>query len=790
MITTVTMPTAEFNDADLVADSLKGNREAFRQIVERYQTLISSLGYCATGNVALSEDLAQETFVTAWQKLADLREPAKLRAWLCGINRFLVSKEFRRLGREPIHAAESLEAVDEWTSPEPLPLDHVISDEEKAILWRAIQRIPEIYREPLVLYYREHQSIEAVAQSLDLTEDAVKQRLSRGRKLLQQSVLGFVEAALERTKPDKAFALGVLAALPLATTTVKAAAAGVAIKGGSSVKAAASFAMLGAVLTAGALFTVSLFGFFAFTGACVGYMMNRACKRSARDLQHVIACWRTLAIAFLAIAAPALVASMVIPQPAWCHTYSGVATLWLRLLYPAVLVALIIWIGRWWQGLRHGEADKSSFDELLKKRFAIWLALGLLVPALFGGEFLCGAVFSATWSSQRLDANQAQQMLGSRKDAEVFLKEYASGTKELTIRLPESRRRVAYFTEADAATLAALAGSGITYKTLVEGHDFVDTGLTWHALILLSVFVAAMGGMVIAGHPWQQRFFVRQEAEVRQDERAARNAFKALAVSVALVMLAVGVALCLITRWNVRSLSAVEVQRMVDELKGAQFEVYQYSNGTKELWISHQRHPDFIASATPVTLSILADKEIHYKTYVQGRDFGFGAPRPWAAFFWICLLGGGAVIILWSVSPKIIAVIVASVMLFLCIMMVFMAPWHASTISAEAGRAMILEHPADRFEVTEYSSGARELSIFSHGSGHSYIARADDSTLALLAEKKIAFQTSVQGRDFGYGVPTRRIAGLWILLFAGIGGFVVWLAWRKKATPDRITAGA
>jgi DNA-directed RNA polymerase specialized sigma24 family protein len=47
--------------------------------VERYQTLISSLAYCATGNVSQSEDLAQQTFVSAWKQLAELREPARLR---------------------------------------------------------------------------------------------------------------------------------------------------------------------------------------------------------------------------------------------------------------------------------------------------------------------------------------------------------------------------------------------------------------------------------------------------------------------------------------------------------------------------------------------------------------------------------------------------------------------------------------------------------------------------------------------------------------------------------------
>ena len=84
------MQTVELSDADPVAESLSGNRDAFGRIVERYQTLIASLAYCATGNVSQSEDLAQEAFVTAWKQLAGLREPAKLRPWLCSITRFLI----------------------------------------------------------------------------------------------------------------------------------------------------------------------------------------------------------------------------------------------------------------------------------------------------------------------------------------------------------------------------------------------------------------------------------------------------------------------------------------------------------------------------------------------------------------------------------------------------------------------------------------------------------------------------------------------------------------------------
>ena len=63
-----------FNDAELVGKSLAGNRDAFGQIIARYQSLVCSLAYSATGSLSQSEDLAQETFVAAWQQLADLRD--------------------------------------------------------------------------------------------------------------------------------------------------------------------------------------------------------------------------------------------------------------------------------------------------------------------------------------------------------------------------------------------------------------------------------------------------------------------------------------------------------------------------------------------------------------------------------------------------------------------------------------------------------------------------------------------------------------------------------------------
>jgi len=257
------MKTMDSSDADLVAQSLAGDRDAFGQIVARHQSLLCSLAYSATGSLSHSEDLAQETFVTAWKQLANLREPEKLRSWLCRISRNLTYDALRKHEREPSHRAESLEEIPESRSPEPLPTEQTISNEEQAILWRSLERIPEIYREPLVLFYREHQSIEAVAQKLELTEDAVKQRLSRGRKLLHQEVLAFVEGALARTNPGQAFTLGVLAMLPITlASSAKAATVAAAAKGGAAATGTSFASVVFGILCGPAL--GFLFGFFGW----------------------------------------------------------------------------------------------------------------------------------------------------------------------------------------------------------------------------------------------------------------------------------------------------------------------------------------------------------------------------------------------------------------------------------------------------------------------------------------------------------------------------------------------
>lgn len=200
----------ERSDAELLAATRRGERAAFGALIERYQGVVCAVTYSRTGDRALSEDVAQDTFLAAWRQLDQLREVGRLRAWLCGIARNLARKARRRGSREL--AAPVAEPISEAREADPFA--QVSATESEELVRAALDRVPETYREALVLYYREQRSVREVALALEISEAAALQRLSRGRQYLADGVTALVERSLQRSLPRKSLAAGVLALLP------------------------------------------------------------------------------------------------------------------------------------------------------------------------------------------------------------------------------------------------------------------------------------------------------------------------------------------------------------------------------------------------------------------------------------------------------------------------------------------------------------------------------------------------------------------------------------------------
>jgi RNA polymerase sigma factor (sigma-70 family) len=199
------------SDAALVEAAQLGDRCAFGVLVERHQHLIWTIAYCLTGSVTQSEEVSQETFCMAWSRLGELRNRQSFKGWLRKIAHNFSMRSHRNQGGQRF---EKLAADEEaMASSGTSPLDNLIEREEARLVRWALQRIPDAYRVPLVLFYRQDKSVESVAAALDLSEGAVKLRLMRGRRLLRDEVIALMEPILARRRPTGQFTAAVLVAI-------------------------------------------------------------------------------------------------------------------------------------------------------------------------------------------------------------------------------------------------------------------------------------------------------------------------------------------------------------------------------------------------------------------------------------------------------------------------------------------------------------------------------------------------------------------------------------------------
>lgn len=163
--------SAPVTDAELARAARRGDKRAFVEIVARHQAMVCGVALGILGDFAASEDAGQEAFLTAWRKLHELREPERLSAWLAQIARNAALGQLRRTRRH-----ESLEDALTLPDESPRPDETAATEEDAALVRASLAKLPETYRLPLVLFYRDGQSVRAVAETLGISEDAVKHR--------------------------------------------------------------------------------------------------------------------------------------------------------------------------------------------------------------------------------------------------------------------------------------------------------------------------------------------------------------------------------------------------------------------------------------------------------------------------------------------------------------------------------------------------------------------------------------------------------------------------------------
>ncbi len=161
-----------------------GNADAFRDIVERYQIPIQRYLYRLTGDYELAQDLAQETFIQAYKGILKTDSVLSFSAWLYRIatNNVYQHSRKRLISFLPFTGLKK--------NAELLPGDCVDETDENLAIREALAKVPREQRTCLVLHLVEGFKYREIAETLGISEDAVRMRVARGKEEFQRSYQG------------------------------------------------------------------------------------------------------------------------------------------------------------------------------------------------------------------------------------------------------------------------------------------------------------------------------------------------------------------------------------------------------------------------------------------------------------------------------------------------------------------------------------------------------------------------------------------------------------------------
>jgi len=175
-------------DAQIVRQVLRGRKEAFGVLVERYQKPIFNYIYRFYGNYELAQELTQETFLRCYQFLKSYDPERKFSTWLYTVAKNLCIDELKkqRSAREVSleDALPAVDAKDAATAADRNQQAECIRREEDFKLLEALQELPAAARTVLLLHYFQGLSYQEIGETLGLPVSTVKIRIFRAKKIL------------------------------------------------------------------------------------------------------------------------------------------------------------------------------------------------------------------------------------------------------------------------------------------------------------------------------------------------------------------------------------------------------------------------------------------------------------------------------------------------------------------------------------------------------------------------------------------------------------------------------
>jgi RNA polymerase sigma-70 factor (ECF subfamily) len=183
-------------DRGLVQESVKGSREAFDSLVEKYYKKIYNLAYRFVGDPEEANDLAQEIFTAAFQNLKKFRGDAKFSTWLFQIATNRGKNRFKYLKRRGYFANKTQTDSDDDRDSMQKAVPDLTTNPETLLAGKQIQKIVQDaindldpdHKEIVILRDIEGFSYDEIAQILNLPEGTTKSRLHRARMVVKEKL--------------------------------------------------------------------------------------------------------------------------------------------------------------------------------------------------------------------------------------------------------------------------------------------------------------------------------------------------------------------------------------------------------------------------------------------------------------------------------------------------------------------------------------------------------------------------------------------------------------------------
>ena len=195
------------SEAELIRRILGGEKHLFHELIRPSERAVYFLLLSLLHNEAEAEDAAQETVIKVYQNLHLFRGESQFKTWVLSIARNQGLGRLRKLGtrREDSLDAEAEEQTGDFTpailtSWREIPLEALQQKELAELLHEAIDGLPEIYRNIVLLRDIEEMDIRDTAAALGISEGAVKVRLHRARHMLQKELAPKLRAFAPKRK--------------------------------------------------------------------------------------------------------------------------------------------------------------------------------------------------------------------------------------------------------------------------------------------------------------------------------------------------------------------------------------------------------------------------------------------------------------------------------------------------------------------------------------------------------------------------------------------------------------